>query len=162
QESCNFPILTVKDTELEGGQKLGGLWSAARECYQSDAGVEVTGLGVDIKAAEVNDLEGCTMQKFIEHHKENYLVLTNLVNPEIIGISNTRLQDTIRKADIYYRVIAKTCEEGCPNLVRDYAKIKSNGYARQGTVIKSLDVQYKPAGFLPVFNFSLYKTSSGN
>jgi len=167
-ESCNFPVLSVAenfDTDQVGSTAidaaLGGLWSAARECYMTDAGAAVTGFQ-DIKKATVGDPVGCDMKFFVQNHRENYLILTNMVNPDVVGISNINLKDQLRKADIYYRVLSRTCAEGetdCPELVRDYADIQANGYANNDAVVKSLDVKYKAPGFLPVFNFSLYKTS---
>lgn len=139
------------------------LWSAARECYQTDAGVAVTG-GALIKGTTQGDAAGCSMRDFIDNHKENYLILTNMVNPIIVGISNIHDPSQLARADIYYRVVArskaKPGETNVPKLVKDFATISAQGYAAAGQVVKSLEVQYKAPGFLPVFNFSLYKTKT--
>lgn len=130
--------------------------SGARECYMADAGKVVTG-GVEIKGIEENGPGfECSMATFMSSHNNNYLVLTNMVNPQLVGIQDPLRQPfKLRNADIYYRVIAKE------DMVKDFAEIKANGNARGGQVVKSLDVKYKAPSFLPVFNFSLYKTKSG-
>jgi hypothetical protein len=175
-ETCVFPSLSRKPptaAEVGSGSDLNDvtLWSAARECYQTDAGVAVTG-GALIKGTTIGDATGCQMRDFIDNHKENYLILTNMVNPNVVGIGNMNDPSQLARADIYYRVLArkdvKTGVMGkggtgisvdkAPKLVKDFAEIRSRGYAANGTVVKTLDVRYKAPGFLPVFNFSLYKT----
>jgi hypothetical protein len=152
-KDLNNPNLDLNDVTL---------WSAARECYQTDAGSMVTG-GALIKGTTQGDATGCSMRDFIDNHKENYLILTNMVNPNIVGIQNTHDPSQLARADIYYRVVARKAKLGespVPKLVKDFATISAQGYAAAGQVVKSLEVQYKAPGFLPVFNFSLYKTLS--
>ncbi len=166
-ETCVFPSLSKKPPSaaaLNAADDLNDvtLWSAARECYQTDAGTAVTG-GALIKGTTIGDPTGCQMREFIDNHKENYLILTNMVNPNVAGISNMNDPSQLARADIYYRVIARKSTDSDPNapkLVKDFAEITSLGFAAAGNVIKSLDVRYKAPGFLPVFNFSLYKTAS--
>lgn len=160
-EQCIFPLLSAPSTQANSGlineDKISNLWSAARECYLSDAGQGVT-QGLQIKTAtQENAFNACNMRDFIDYHDENYLVLTNWINPDIVGISDTKNQDGIKKADIYYRILSRNCQ-GCSKLVRDAADIQASGFSANDHVIKSLNVQYKAPGFLPVFNFSLYKT----
>lgn len=167
QESCIFPSLSKRPPtaeDLNSGEELNDytLWSAARECYQTDAGSGVTG-GALIKGTTIGDITGCSMRDFIDNHKENYLVLTNMMNPTVVGISNLNDPAQLARANIYYRVLARRPSAGedpnsVPQLVKDYAEIRGLGYAVDGQVVKSLDVRYKAPGFLPVFNFSLYKT----
>lgn len=167
-ETCVFPSLSKKapsSEDIQGAADLNDvtLWSAARECYQTDAGVGVTG-GALIKGTTIGDATGCQMRDFVNNHKENYLILTNMVNPNIAGISNLNDPSQLARANIYYRVLARPDSETAeaPKLVKDYAEIKSLGYSAAGNVVKSLDVRYKAPGFLPVFNFSLYKTASSS
>ena len=163
EDGCLYPSLSKRPpTDADKNVDLNDvtLWSAARECYQTDAGVAVTG-GALIKGTTRGDLTGCSMRDFIDNHKENYLILTNMVNPNIVGISNTHDPSQLARADIYYRVVARkdvVGESAAPKLVKDFATISAQGYAAAGHVVKSLEVQYKAPGFLPVFNFSLYKT----
>lgn len=164
-ETCIFPSLSKRPPNATDIADLDlndvTLWSAARECYQTDAGVAVTG-GALIKGTTIGDATGCQMRDFIDNHKENYLILTNMVNPNIAGIANLNDPSQVARADIYYRVLSRKGDESAgevaPKLVKDYAEIKSLGFTANGQVVKSLDVRYKAPGFLPVFNFSLYKT----
>jgi len=163
EHGCQYPSLSkappgILDPSVELNDVT--LWSAARECYQTDAGVAVTG-GALIKGTTQGDAAGCSMRDFIDNHKENYLILTNMVNPNIVGVANIHDPSQLARADIYYRVVArkeKLGEKTAPRLVKDFANISAHGYAALGQVVKSLEVQYKAPGFLPVFNFSLYKT----
>ncbi|MCC6643544.1 pilus assembly PilX N-terminal domain-containing protein [Candidatus Peregrinibacteria bacterium] len=161
-EKCIFPVLSV-DTPGGGAGKDQTLWSAARECYLTDAGSLVTG-GALIKKTSSTSGAGCEMRDFINSHEENYLVLTNMVNPNIVGISNIKDPAQLARADIYYRVLAKRDAGGVeePKLVKDYAEITSTGFAKTDSVAKTLNVRYKAPGFLPVFNFSLYKTTGSD
>jgi hypothetical protein len=166
-ETCIFPSLSKTPPSAEAVQSGSDLndvtlWSAARECYLTDAGLNVTG-GALIKGTTVGDPTGCQMRDFIDSHRENYLILTNMVNPNVIGISNLKDPNQLARADIYYRVLARKPLPGAepgsvPRLVKDYAEISSTGSTAAGRVIKNLSVRYRAPGFLPVFNFSLYKT----
>ncbi len=177
-EKCIFPSLSKRPPSAEDVARADDLsdvtlWSAARECYQTDAGAGVTG-GALIKGTTRGDATGCQMRDFVDNHKENYLILTNMVNPNIVGIANLKDPAQLARADIYYRVLARSKNnvrdglggattdgdgDGFPKLVKDFAEIRSTGEAAGGRVRKNLDVRYKAPGFLPVFNFSLYKTS---
>jgi hypothetical protein len=166
-ETCVFPSLSKKPPQALGQGEAPALsdvtlWSAARECYLTDAGAGVTGGALIKGTTQEDDATGCQMRDFINNHKENYLILTNMVNPNIVGISNLRDPSQLARADIYYRVLARkdTLTEETPKLVKDFAEIRSFGFASAGNVVKSLDVRYKAPGFLPVFNFSLYKTKT--
>ncbi len=134
-------------------------WSIARECYASDAG-----FGAGHSLSEYTDImKDCSINTFIGSHTKNYLTLTNIVNPDIIGISNVELRKS--RANIYYRIIAKggvigsSCGSATP-LPREYAEISADGFAGGGLVKQSIDVKMKLNSFLPVFNFSLYRTDT--
>lgn len=124
------------------------VWSHARECYANEAGVQVAPTDVH---------RGCSIQTFMETHSRNYITLTNVVNPDIVGISNIDLRAA--RANIYYRVVALPGPDE-PKLVRDFADIQSDGYARNGEIRQSIDVKLRMSSFLPVFNFSLYRTDT--
>lgn len=161
------------ETLMEGA--IFDSWSMARECYKNDAGFNVAGSS-DIK-------KGCTIKNFIDSHTKNYLTLTNVINPGIIGVDNPQLRSN--KANIYYRLVAKggtACRSsGTINVLpavgqnielsgvsrssstplpREYAEISADGFAAGGTVKQSIDVRIKLNSFLPVFNFSLYRTDT--
>jgi hypothetical protein len=154
---CIFPIAKYVD-DATGIEDLSDVWSQARQCYVGDAGTMVTsGLGIK---------KGCTIKDFLFNHKKNYLTITNIVNPDIVGVSNPTLRD--KRANIYYRILAKrdvsgtSCSSGIQGdedvMPREYAHIRSDGFSGDGKVKQSIDVNLKLNNFLPVFNFSLYHT----
>ncbi len=125
-----------------------GIFNVARECYASDKNSS--------SASENKNEQRCSIAEFIRSHKQNYLVLTNVVNPDVIGISNIEYKE---KANIYYRIIAKnTSPASDPKLVRETALIRADGFADNGRIRKSIDAELGLNTFLPVFNFSLYQT----
>jgi len=154
---CIFPVAAYvkKDSTIEA---FTDVWSQARQCFVGDAGGMVTA-GQDIKT-------GCTIANFMGSHKKNYLTITNIVNPDIVGISNPLLRD--KRANIYYRILAKrdpastACDSGTVNdedvMPREFAHIRSDGFSSDGKVKQSIDVNLKLNNFLPVFNFTLYHT----
>ncbi len=155
--SCIIPVAAdIQEAEVEGaivGTGVGNMvqqsWSKARECYIGDAGGQVTG-GVAVG-------KGCQISAFIEDHERNYITLTNVVNPDIVGVSNPEIRNA--KANIYYRIIAKK-GPGEPELVREFADISSDGFANDGAVKQSITAKIRLSSFLPVFNFSLYRTDT--
>jgi len=98
--------------------------------------------------------DGCSISTFVDYHTRNYITLTNVVNPDLIGVDPDVRPEL---ANIYYRVIAK---EGSSQLVREFADISADGFARNGTFKQSIDVKLGMSSFLPVFNFSLYRTDT--
>lgn len=143
---CIVPV-----AQDEVGGEIVNTWSSARVCYKTEAGTNVSG-GQNVKS------DGCTIKSFMDNHDRNYITLTNVVNPDIVGISNIELRNS--RANIYYRIVASKNTAGENNLVRDFADIKSDGYARNGEVKQSIDVKLKMSSFLPVFTFSLYRTDT--
>jgi hypothetical protein len=135
-------------------------WSSARECYTRDAGSLVAPSLTGVQ-------KGCNIKTFIDTHRKNYLTITNVVNPDIIGITDPVLRAA--KANIYYRIIAKPDPtQTCPNetsvenknniMAREYAQISADGYAGNGKYKQSIDAKLKQNSFLPVFNFTLFRT----
>lgn len=151
--TCSYPVAkyTNSDTQTVDDEEFGASWSSARECYTSEAGQSVAPLVGDSK----NSVQkGCSISTFIGSHTRNYITLTNVVNPDIIGIEPDVRPEL---ANIYYRVIAKQGPSE-PKLVREFADISADGFARSGTFKQSIDVKLGLTSFLPVFNFSLYRT----
>jgi len=151
---CITPVAQNYDVNEQGqatgkvGENLRASWSQARTCYLSEAGFVVAPTDVS---------KGCDIQIFVKSHKRNYITLTNVVNADIVGISNIELRAA--RANIYYRVIALS-GEGQPKLARDAAGIRSDGFARGGMVKQSINSSVGMSSFLPVFNFSLYRTDT--
>ena len=160
-------IDSVPGQEIIENQNYFDKWSMARECYQSEAGWYVTGDAAIQKS--------CTIGSFVQSHTKNYLTLTNVINPGIIGVDNPSIRNS--KAKIYYRLVAKdssVCQKAITSdafklatydsnssktpLPREYAEISADGFAAGRSVKQSIDVRLKLNSFLPVFNFSLYRT----
>lgn len=145
------------DTEkVDPGAELQNAWGVARECYAKDAGPIVAPSDIQ---------KGCNIATFMQQHKKNYLTITNVVNPDIVGILNPVIRNA--RANIFYRVVAeKDPQQSCPNenlgdqdvMVREYAAISSDGFASNKAVKQSVDVKLKLNSFLPVFNFTLFRT----
>lgn len=102
-------------------------------------------------------LGGYPISSFMEDHTNMYLTLTNIINPSVIAAED---EDTRRKiANIHYRILIFPDDSGEErSTVREFATIKSDGYF--GDAIQSIDAKIKLDQFLPVFNFSLYRTST--
>lgn len=147
---CQFPTTSVF---LGQGTQPKQLWSFARECYKNEV---TTTAGVGNQKGDTDVYEDCSISGFIGNHSRNYVTLTNIVNPGIVGKDPlTQVEDM----NIYYRVIAKPGADN-PKLVRESADIKADGFASDGKVKQSIDVKLKSSSFLPVFNFSLYRTKT--
>lgn len=147
---CLFPVYNTDVSTSTSGGASGNLWGAARECYGSDSG---NGGGV---LADIQ--KDCFIQKFVQTHIQNYLVLTNVINPDVL--LPAQLLDTPearKKFTIHYRIVARA-QAGDPKLVREAASISADGFAANGQVKQSIDVKINQSNFLPVFNFSLYHT----
>jgi hypothetical protein len=151
--------------DLEDKQDVAVGWSVARQCYTSEAGGIVAPAGEGDGGNAV--VKNCSIATFMANHKKNYLTLTNIVNPELIGIT-----DAVKFADsanIYYRVLAEGGTTGACGksnssnvLPREAAQISADGYAQGGKIKQSIDVSFKQNSFLPVFNFSMFVTSQNN
>ncbi|MBN1494455.1 pilus assembly PilX N-terminal domain-containing protein [Candidatus Peregrinibacteria bacterium] len=140
---------------------INGIWFCARESYFFGIG-ESGGLETRKYSAGTDNIEiyNCNtgnplrIYDFIagaEKHENNYLTLTNVFNPVVLsGYSD---YEKINKAKIYYRIIIPNDNE---YIVREQAKITSTGYFR--TLRKQIEAFIKPNTFMPVFNFSLYRT----
>lgn len=88
---------------------------------------------------------------FLEEHSHNYLTMTNIFNPSMLNGESTEEKE--RNARIYYRVVIPNEDE---YTIREFAKITSTGYVRR--LRKRIEAFIRPDKFMPVFNFSLYRT----
>jgi len=156
--NCLAPVAPTQVTRVEDFTKLEDIdisaagYSFARECFLSEVGGDPT---IGSLIGEVT-MKRCTIDNFIRVHNRNYLTLTNMVNTDIIGINP---ETTPQFANIYYRIVAKSAGEDRP-IVREFADIRSDGYSSNGKIKQSVDVKLRLSSFLPVFNFSLYRTDT--
>ncbi len=125
-------------------------FSYARQCYVS----EVSDTTIGSARGEVV-MTQCNIDTFIRTHTRNYVTLTNMVNPDLIGINP---ETTPQYANIYYRIITAGDEDN--SIVREFADIRADGYSRGGEVRQSINAKLRLSSFLPVFNFSLYRTDT--
>jgi len=155
-EGCSAPVAEeVKygnNSEVTKLDLNGKGFSFARECFLS----EVTDPTVGSQKGEAI-LRKCTINQFIQTHSRNYVTLTNMVNPDIIGINP---ETTPQYANIYYRIVTSGGEDN--SIVREYADIKADGFSREGSVQQSINAKLRMSSFLPVFNFSLYRTDTSS
>ncbi|MBU1445653.1 pilus assembly PilX N-terminal domain-containing protein [Patescibacteria group bacterium] len=94
------------------------------------------------------------IKTFLETHTNNYLTMTNIFNPAILqGRSDYEKRS---KAKIYYRVVITNKDE---YTIREFAKVSSVGFARN--LRQRIEAFIPPDSFMPVFNFSLYRTDVG-
>lgn len=127
------------------------IWQWARESYVFDP---LTGTTQSrVWDPQNNQDDPVNIDEFLSGHDTNYLTLTNIFNPDV-------LQDkpAITKAEqakIYYRIIVPDENQ---KIVREFAKIKSTG--SYGKLRQQIETFIRPEGFLPVFNFSLYRTDT--
>lgn len=113
-----------------------------------------------------NDLNICgtLIQEFLNSHTNAYLVLTNAVNTSVFG-EDTSLFDI---ANIYWRICTPNCSDSIVQknwtektnqfLVPKFTKLTSKGTFNLNS--KFLYTSINPEGFLPVFDFSIYRTKN--
>ena len=129
------------------------VWQWARESYVLEWDGEAEAYTTQSKVWDPsnNENDPYTIREFLSVHETNYLTLTNIFNPEVLqerpGITK---ED---QAKIYYRIIVPDQE-----IVREFAKIKSTG--SYGKLRQQVEAFIRPDSFLPVFNFSLYRTDT--
>ena len=125
------------------------IWQWARESYVFDSVTQTTQSRVWDPGTDQSD--PVTISEFLSSHETNYLTLTNIFNPDVLrdkpGITRAE------QAKIYYRIIVPDEE-----IIREFAKIKSTGSC--GKLRQQIEAFVRPDGFLPVFNFSLYRTDT--
>lgn len=94
------------------------------------------------------------IKDFLLSHTNNYLTMTNIFNPAILqGRSDYEKRN---KAKIYYRIVIPNKNE---YTIREFAKISSIGFVRN--LRQRIEAFIPPDSFMPVFNYSLYRTDVG-
>ncbi|PIQ77814.1 hypothetical protein COV82_02565 [Candidatus Peregrinibacteria bacterium CG11_big_fil_rev_8_21_14_0_20_46_8] len=95
------------------------------------------------------------ISQFLRTHKQNFLVLTNFVNVDLIApTASISLNEKKSLSNIYYRIIVP---ENQPPLTLPHITLTADGKA--GNAMQSLDIQVERKSFLPVFNYALYRTA---
>jgi hypothetical protein len=130
----------------------GKIYSYAREAYTFDIRKNDEGEFEYVTVSHLyEDNDQMTIGSFLENHSHNYLTLTNIFNPSMIrGLSDFEKRQNAR---IYYRIVIPNENE---YTIREFAKITSVGYVRR--LRKRIEALIRPDKFMPVFNFSLYRT----
>lgn len=93
---------------------------------------------------------------FIENHKQNFLVITNIVNVDLISAGALSLNEKKKLANIRYKVVQED-PDGQPRLTLPNIKISADGFSN-GTK-QSVDIEWPREKSLPVFNYALYRTA---
>ena len=130
------------------------IWQWARESYvfEYDPVTQTYTTQTRVWDPETNQSDPITISQFLSGHETNYLTLTNIFNPDVLqekpGVTKEQ------QAKIYYRIVVPDEE-----IIREFAKIKSTG--SYGKLRQQIEAFIRPEGFLPVFNFSLYRTQVG-
>lgn len=91
---------------------------------------------------------------FMQNHTQNFLVLTNIINIDLVGGNTTSTASKQKIANIRYRIIED--DSGSRNLTLPRTKISSDGFS--GDAKQSIDLEVARETFLPVFNYALYRT----
>jgi len=101
------------------------------------------------------------ISSFLNDHKNNYLILTNALNPVQLKYGALSLKDASK---IKYRICTPNCKsvdtgKATPqNLVPHYSIIESSGQYR--STQKNIRTSVNHEGFLPVFDFAIYRTKN--
>lgn len=101
------------------------------------------------------DISEIQIKNFLKEHTQNFLVLTNSINIDLIEESFNLAEKQVM-AKINYRV--RVLDGGNENaeLALPFVRVTSDGFSRDTK--QSLNVEVKRESFLPVFNFALYRT----
>lgn len=105
------------------------------------------------------------ISSFLNTHTNNHLIVTNAVNP--LQIDASALGRDISKEEatrIKYRICTPNCaaidqkKVSMQNLVPKFTVIESSG--QFGQAFKELRTSVNQEGFLPVFDFAIYRTAN--
>lgn len=99
-----------------------------------------------------------TIKQFLDEHTNNFLILSNYINPEFIAPDDSTLsfENRVKISKIKYRVVAA----GDKKLTLPNIHISAS--ALIGATKQSIDLILDRDRFLPVFNFALYRTADAN
>lgn len=104
---------------------------------------------------ELHKAERYPIETFLNNHRQNFLVLTNMLNTDLIaGSLTTREKQEI--ATIRYRVVEED-GDGPGRLTLPVTAITADGFS--ASTKQSLNVDLERESFLPVFNYALYRTA---
>lgn len=132
----------------------GDMWQWARESYVFEYDTDAQAYVTQSRIWDPNGIsDPVTISDFLKTHQTIYLTLTNIFNPEVLQEKPGVTKED--QAKIYYRIIVPDQE-----IVREFAKIKSTG--SYGKLRQQLEAFIRPDSFLPVFNFSLYRTDTAD
>jgi hypothetical protein len=130
----------------------GDIYDYAREAYTYNIVRNSRG-EQEVQTLTHSEKEGTqmTITTFLGTHTHNYLTISNIFNPSVLkGVSDFEKRN---KAQIYYRIIIPEDDQ---YTIREFAKITSTGFI--GSIRQQIEAYIRPDRFMPVFNFSLYRT----
>lgn len=110
------------------------------------------------ETGEYNPVEKFPIETFMNQHTQNFLVLTNIVNTDLIASFGLTDAEKKKMATIQYRIAEEDGDEN-PRLTLPTIHIKSDGFS--GGTKQSIDVTVKRETSLPVFDYALYRTKDG-
>jgi len=154
------PLKTGSGTTAYNPAKLGTKegWTQGYYFEYSDGKTTVS-----IKAPNQSGIEKTVLpiSAFLNDHDNNYLILTNALNPTQLIYGGLSLEQASR---IKYRICTPDCasidaKKATPqNLVPYYSIVQSSG--RYFDTQKHIRTSVNHEGFLPVFDFAIYRTKN--
>lgn len=105
---------------------------------------------------EFNVSQHYPIATFMENHKQNFLVITNIINIDLISAGALSLNEKKKLANIRYRLVQENVD-GQPKITLPNIKISADGFSN-GTK-QSVDISWPREKSLPVFNYALYRTA---
>lgn len=119
------------------------------ECYPTGKYYKQSG-----ENDELQFIEKEFISNFLESHTQNFLVITNMVNVDLIG--GTLGKKTKQKlASIWYKVI-QLDDQTSDRLTLPTVTVTADGYEKNTK--QSIDLEINRERALPVFNYALYRT----
>lgn len=94
------------------------------------------------------------IKTFLQEHDQNFLVLTNIINIDLIS-GSLSYEDRKKVANIRYRIVPGK-DTGSGRFTLPQARITADGFSRDAK--QTIEARVSRDIFLPVFNFALYRT----